>query len=80
MVRKVWVVVAASATANLFAEGHRIRLDVSSSNYPHFDLNPNTDTAPGRWRESRPAHNRVHLDRAHPSRLLLPVLPVASPA
>ncbi|CAM5256032.1 Glutaryl-7-ACA acylase OS=Rhodanobacter lindaniclasticus OX=75310 GN=B1991_18015 PE=4 SV=1 [Rhodanobacter lindaniclasticus] len=73
----VEIEVEAFATANHFAAGHCIRLDVSSSNYPHFDLNPNTDAAPGRWSVSKVAHNRVHLDRAHPSRLLLPVLPSA---
>src|SRR5262249_61721086 len=29
-------------TANVFAKGHRIRLDISSSNFPRFDVNPNT--------------------------------------
>lgn len=72
----VEVEVEAFATANRFRQGHRIRLDVSSSNYPHFDLNPNTGAAPGRWCEARVAHNRVHMDRAHPSQLLLPVLPL----
>ena len=70
----VAIEVEAFATANLFRAGHRIRLDVSSSNFPRFDLNPNTDTAPGRWRESRVAHNRLFMDRSHPSRLLLPVV------
>jgi uncharacterized protein len=72
----VEIEVEAFATANRFRQGHRIRLDVSSSNYPHFDLNPNTGAAPGRWCEARVAHNRVHMDRAHPSQLLLPVLPL----
>ncbi len=66
--------VEAFATANRFVRGHRIRLDVSSSNYPHFDLNPNTDAPPGQWREHRVARNHVHMDAAHPSHLLLPVV------
>lgn len=70
----VKIEVEAFATANRFARGHRIRLDVSSSNFPHFDLNPNTDASPGQWHESRVARNRVHMDRSHPSQLLLPVL------
>ena len=69
----VQIEVEAFATANLFARGHRIRLDVSSSNYPHFDLNPNTAAEPGQWQHSRVARNRVHLDASHPSHLLLPV-------
>ncbi len=71
----VQIEVEVFATANRFVRGHRIRLDVSSSNYPHFDLNPNTDAAPGQWHQSKVAHNRVHMDRSHPSQLLLPVLP-----
>lgn len=72
--RIVEVEVEAFATANRFLAGHRIRLDVSSSNFPHFDLNPNTDAPPGRWSESKVAHNRIHMDRQHHSRLLLPVV------
>jgi len=34
-------------TSNLFMPGHRIRLDVSSSNFPRFDVNPNTGEAIG---------------------------------
>lgn len=70
----VQIEVEAFATANRFVRGHRIRLDVSSSNYPHFDLNPNTDAAPGQWRESRVARNRVYMDAGHPSHLLLPIV------
>ncbi|MGV8922741.1 MAG: CocE/NonD family hydrolase [Thermomonas sp.] len=72
----VKIEVEAFATANRFVRGHRIRLDVSSSNYPHFDLNPNTDAAPGRWQHARVARNRVHMDASHPSQLLLPVMPL----
>ena len=35
-------------TANLFQPGHRIRLDVSSSNFPKFDVNPNTGEPDGK--------------------------------
>jgi predicted acyl esterase len=51
-------------TSNLFMPGHRIRLDVSSSNFPRFDVNPNTGEAIGHtvlheWgRESRVAYER----------------------
>ena len=63
------------ATAAVFKAGHRLRLDISSSNYPHFDLNPNTGAPEGDWRRSQVAANTVHLDRTHPSHILLPVLP-----
>lgn len=49
------------ATANLFARGHRLRLDISSSNFPKFDVNPNTGAAEGTSRASRIATNAVHL-------------------
>jgi len=68
--------VSAFPTANLFKAGHRIRLDVSSSNFPHFDLNPNTGEPEGRWTAMRTATNTVHLDAARPSRVILPVVPI----
>jgi putative CocE/NonD family hydrolase len=61
------------ATANLFRKGHRIRLDVSSSNFPMFDLNPNTGERLGRHTHARKALNSVHHDAGHPSCLMLPV-------
>ncbi len=61
-------------TANLFLPGHRIRLDVSSSNFPKFDVNPNTGEPEGRARRIRAAVNTVFLDAARPSRMVLPVL------
>lgn len=59
--------------SNRFAKGHRIRLEIAGSNFPHFDINPNTD-----WRTPGlgpiVAENSVHLGPAL-SRLLLPVVP-----
>ena len=63
-------------TANLFLPGHRIRVDVSSSNFPKFDVNPNTGEAEGAARRSRIAVNTVFVDATRPSRVVLPVLPV----
>ena len=60
--------------ANLFLPGHRIRLDVSSSNFPKFDVNPNTGEPEGASRRRRVAVNTVFLDAARPSRVVLPVL------
>jgi uncharacterized protein len=62
-------------TSNLFKAGHRIRLDVSSSNFPRFDVNPNTGEPPGRSRRTTVAHNTVHHDAAHPSHVELAVIP-----
>ena len=72
--------VDAFPTSNLFAKGHRIRLDVSSSNFPHFDVNPNTGEPEGRSRSTRIATNTVHMDAKHPSRLLLKQVPPARKA
>lgn len=66
------------ATCNLFKAGHRIRLDVSSSNFPRFDVNPNTGEPEGMARLKRIATNTVHVDRDRPSHVVLPIVPVAS--
>src|SRR6266850_1442153 len=62
-------------TANLFARGHRLRLDISSSNFPHFDINPNSGEPEGSMDHPRVAHNRVFVDAARPSHIVLPVIP-----
>ncbi len=61
-------------TANLFAAGHRIRLDISSSNFPKFDVNPNTGEPEGAARRRRVAVNTVFMDADHPSHIVLPIL------
>ena len=68
--------VSAFPTSNLFARGHRIRLDISSSNFPHFDVNPNSGEPEAKATSSRIATNRVWLDAARPSHVVLPVIPV----
>ena len=62
-------------TSNLFAPGHRIRIDVSSSNFPRFDVNPNTGEPPGLSRMQSPADNTVYHNRMRPSHALLPIIP-----
>lgn len=62
------------ATANLFKAGHRIRLDISSSNFPKYDVNPNTGEPAGGGRSRRVARNTVHFDRERPSRLIVRTL------
>lgn len=61
--------------SNVFKRGHRIRLDVSSSNYPRFDVNPNTGEPLGANTRTQVAHNVILLDRSHPSYVTLPVIP-----
>lgn len=62
------------ATANLFRAGHRLRLDLSSSNFPKFDVNPNTGEPASSGRSKRIARNTVFLDSAHPSKLIVQAL------
>jgi len=64
-------------TSNLFMPGHRIRLDVSSSNHPRFDVNPNTGEPLGRDRRRVAADNTVFHECERASRLVLPVIPSA---
>ncbi|MBV8169449.1 MAG: CocE/NonD family hydrolase [Alphaproteobacteria bacterium] len=68
------IAVEAFPTANLFKRGHRIRIDVSSSNFPHFDVNPNTGDPEGTASRWQRATNLVYVDAAHPSHVLLPVI------
>jgi hypothetical protein len=63
--------VAAPDTANLFAAGHRIRVDVSSSDFPRFDVNSNTGTPEALGRRTVIATNRVHMGAGNPSALRL---------
>ena len=46
-------------TSNVFKKGHRIRVDISSSNFPRFDRNPNTGNKFGQDAELRVAHQQV---------------------
>jgi hypothetical protein len=62
-------------TSNLFVKGHRIRLDLSSSNFPRFDVNPNTGENPACARGKLQAWNTIFHDAAHPSHVLLPLVP-----
>ncbi len=70
-------VVEVGATATRWRRGHRIQLELSSSNFPRFDRNPNTGGDPAHARESdlTPAHQRVFHDAARATWLELPVVP-----
>jgi putative CocE/NonD family hydrolase len=63
------------ATSNLFRAGHRIALEVSSSNFPRFDRNLNTGHELGADAEMRPAVQTIFHDVERPSRLVLPIVP-----
>jgi putative CocE/NonD family hydrolase len=62
------------ATSNLFRKGHRVRLEISSSNFPRFDRNLNTGEDAASARKSVPATNSIYHDAEHPSSLILPVV------
>jgi uncharacterized protein len=64
------------STSLIFNKGHRIAIHVTSSNDPRFDPNPNTGKPLRADNETRIAVNSIHHDRAHPSRVLLPVVRV----
>ncbi len=60
-------------TSNVFKAGHRIRLDISSSNWPRFDVNPNTGGPLGLERDYRIAHQTVYHNADCPSQIVLPI-------
>ncbi|MBC9209788.1 CocE/NonD family hydrolase [Roseomonas aerophila] len=66
-------------TANLFKAGHRIRLDIASSEFPHYDINPQTGEPEGAWRRMRVATNTLFVDASRPSHVVLPVVPRRAP-
>ena len=65
-------------TSNVFLKGHRIRVDISSSNFPRFDRNPNTGNKFGHDAELRVAHQHVFHDNVRASHVILPVIPKGS--
>jgi putative CocE/NonD family hydrolase len=69
------ITVEAGVTSNVFRAGHRIRVEVSSSNFPRFDRNPNTGRPVADERELRAARQTVYHGKVRPSHLLLPVIP-----
>jgi putative CocE/NonD family hydrolase len=62
-------------TSNMFKRGHRVRVEVSSSNFPRFDRNLNTGNRPGMDAQMGIAEQTVYHDRKYPSRINLPVVP-----
>ena len=65
-----------AGTANVFQKGHRIRIDITSSNFPQFDRNPNTGEDLGASDRVRTAKQTVHQGGARASHVVLPVVPL----
>ncbi len=61
------------STSMVFNKGHRIRVAVTGSNYPRFDVNPNTGWPAWPMGTMLKAHNQLFCGREHPSRIILPV-------
>lgn len=68
------IVIKLYPTSNLFKKGHRIRVDISSSNFPRFDINPNTGEPLNDNRRRQTAVNTIYHDQEHPSHILLPLV------
>ena len=62
-------------TANVFKKGHRIRVDISSSNFPRFDVNPNTGEPLGKNRRLVTTDISIQHSATYPSHIVLPLAP-----
>lgn len=69
------ITIEVGATGNVFLPGHRIRLEISSSNFPRYDRNPNTGAPFATGAATAVARQTVFHDATRPSRLILPVIP-----
>lgn len=65
------------ATSNVFLTGHKLRLEVSSSNFPRFDRNLNTGEEQAHGTRMVKATNTIYHDKARPSALILPIVPTS---
>ena len=63
------------STSNVFGRGHRLRLEISSSNFPRFDRNANTGDDSAHATRFVSAMNTILHDKEHPSALILPIVP-----
>jgi len=62
------------STSNYFKEGHRIRIEISSSNFPRFARNMNTGGNNFDEKEGVVAHNKVHHSNEYPSQIRIPII------
>ena len=65
---------SAMSTSNYFAAGHRIRIEISSSNFPRFDRNMNTGGNNYDEAKGVVAHNQIHHSAMYPSQIKLPIV------
>ncbi|HVF10176.1 MAG TPA: CocE/NonD family hydrolase, partial [Abditibacteriaceae bacterium] len=63
------------ATSNVFKAGHRIRVQITSSNFPLWARNLNTGAPVATGDTFQPAHQTIHHDETHPSHIILPLIP-----
>ena len=63
------------STSNCFLKGHSIRLEITSSNFPHYDRNPNTGNIFGKDDELLQAKQTIYHDKLYPSHIILPIIP-----
>jgi putative CocE/NonD family hydrolase len=61
-------------TSYIFAEGHRVRVHVTSSNWPRFKPNPNTGLPVAQTGPNVTAANTVYMSAAYPSSFIMPVV------
>ena len=69
------LIIDAGVTSNVFLAGHSIRIEISSSNFPRFDRNPNTGRAFADETVLKKAQQTIYHSRQYPSHVLLPVIP-----
>ena len=62
-------------TSNVFRKGNCIRLDISSSSFPKYDVNPNTGEPLGLHTQTVMAENTIHLNQTYHSFISLPIIP-----
>jgi hypothetical protein len=75
------LMIPAGVTSNVFLPGHRIRIEISSSNFPRFDRNPNTGRPVADESIMKIAHQTIHHGLQFPSHILLPLVvePISRP-
>ena len=69
------VTVECDSTACAFLPGHAIRVEIAGSDFPRYDRNLHTGESPLTGTAMRTAHMELVHDKAHPSQIILPVLP-----
>ncbi|WP_077328580.1 CocE/NonD family hydrolase [Virgibacillus siamensis] len=63
------------ATSNVFLPGHQIRIEIASSNFPRFDVNPNTGKTARESTKTKLAQQTIYHNTKYPSHIVLPIIP-----